>query len=95
VTENKDQGITRAEKNNFLTLIAEAMEEYKPGQPMPEIEVPRKVIEHFNRSHMGNFNDVHYFVYHNVRVYEEGKRDIFKRQEKMSLEDKVFGGFRR
>jgi hypothetical protein len=85
-------GITREEHNAFLAQIAEC--EYQYGKAQPEIEVPRKIIEHVCKD-MEGFDKTHYFVYHNVRVYEEGKRDQSKRAEKMSLEDRVFGGFRK
>ena len=90
---NQEAGVTREELNAFLAKVAEC--EWVPGQPQPEIEVPRKLIEHVNRKNMDNFDQTHYFVYHNVRVYEEGKRDMSKQLEKMSLEDRVFGGYRR
>jgi len=75
-----------------LAQISEC--EYQPGQPQPEIEVPRKVIEHVCKD-LESFDKTHYFVFHNVRVYEEGKREQSKRAESMSLEDRVFGGFRK
>ena len=96
VENNEKQGITRAEKNEFLDKITQAIEAgVQPGNSMLEIEVPRKVIEHFNRGNMKDFDQTYYFIYHNVRVYEEGKKDISKRQDKMSIEDRNFGGYRR
>lgn len=91
-----EKGITRSEKNEFLELISDAIERgVEPGNQMPEIEVPRKIIEHFNRQNMKSFDETHYFVYHNVRVYEEGKRAVSKAAEKQSLEDRTFGGYRK
>lgn len=91
-----EKGITRSEKNEFLEAISEAMDQGPlPGNAMPEIEVPRKIIEHFNKSNMSSFDQTHYFVFHNVRVYEEGKRAGSKAAEKQSLEDRFFGGYRK
>ena len=91
-----EKGITRAEKNEFLEMISDAIERgAEPGNHMPEIEVPRKVIEHFNRQNMKSFDETHYFVYHNVRVYEEGKRLTSKAAERQTLEDRFFGGYRK
>lgn len=91
-----EKGITRSEKNEFLEQISEAIDAGpQPGCSMPEIEVPRKIIEHFNKQNMKDFDSTHYFTFHNVRVYEEGKRDISKAAEKQSLEDRFFGGYRK
>lgn len=90
--EKVEKGLTRAEKNEFLEKISTAIElGPEAGEALPEIEVPRKVIEHFNRANMKDFNDTHFFVYHNVRVYEEGKRDMSKKTEKLTVEERQFG----
>ena len=94
--QKAEKGITRSEKNEFLELISDAIDRGpEPGNAMPEIEVPRKMIEHFNKVNMRDFDKTHYFIFHNVRVYEEGKRAGSKAAEKQSLEDRFFGGYRK
>ncbi len=89
------KGITRDELNKFLDDVSTALAMGKEnGNAMPEIEADLKVIEHFNKNGMNAWNKSYFFIYHNVKVYETGKKEVAKRMEKMTIEEKVFGGHR-
>lgn len=89
-----EEGITRQQKNEFLEAVAMALADVEPGQGLPEIEVDRKVIAHFNRANMADFDDSLCFLYHNVKVYEKGRKEEAKKLERMSVEERNFGRLR-
>jgi hypothetical protein len=92
---NGSQSITRDELNKFLDDVSVAIAEGpKDGEPLPEIEADLKVISHFNKAGMKEWNKTYCFIYHNVKVYETGKKEHAKRMERMTIEEKVFGGHR-
>lgn len=96
VENNKPlEGVTRQEKNEFMEMVAEAISDGpKDGNPMPEIEAERRVIEHFNKAGMKDFDSSLYFIYHNVKVFEKGRKDEAKKLERMSVEERNFGKLR-
>jgi hypothetical protein len=92
---NANKGITRDELNKFLDDVSVALNMGpENGEALPEIEADLKVIKHFNKTGMTGWDKSYCFIYNNVKVYEAGKKDIAKRMEKMSIEEKVFGGHR-
>lgn len=92
---SKESSITRDELNKFLDDVSVALSMGpEEGEPIPEIEADLKVITHFNKNGMKDWNKALYFIYHGVKVYEAGKKEIAKRMEKMTIEEKVFGGHR-
>lgn len=93
IVENNTQSITRDELNKFLDDVSYALQMGAPeGEVMPEIEAPLSTIQHFNKLGMKDWSKTYYFIYNNVKVYEAGKKEDAKRMEKMTIEQKVFGG---
>jgi hypothetical protein len=58
---------------------------------LPAIEATRKVIEHYNRGKLAQFDEAHYFVFGGVKVFEEGKREEAERKEGRTSQDIVWG----
>lgn len=56
------------------------------------METPRKMIEHFLRAQIAGFEKTYYFIYDNVKVFEEGKREEGERIENLSSEERMHGG---
>ncbi len=61
--------------NAFLTEVA-ALPPLQKGEELHELEVPRRVIEHYNRSAkaMAGFDEAGYFIFQGVKVFEKGKK---------------------
>lgn len=57
----------------------------KVGTEMPEIEVPRRLIEHFNQGRMKGVEEAGYFIYNGVKVYEKDKRKEFKEKDSRTM----------
>lgn len=72
--------------DKFLTDLAEAMAEGPTEDSIPHTEAPRAVIEHFNRRSMEAFDQVGYFLFQGVKVYEEGKKEWAREQEDKNLD---------
>lgn len=72
--------------DKFLTDLANAMAEGPTEDDIPHLEAPRPVIEHFNRRSMTAFDQVGYFIFQGVRVYEEGKKEWARTQENKNLD---------
>lgn len=89
--EAKSSGPTRDELNQFTDAVAIAKANYIPGAQLPCIEVPRSVIEHFNKRNLSAFDEVGYFVYSDVRVFEEGRMEAGKAKDNQSVSQKLFG----
>ena len=84
-------GPTRDDLNRFSELIARALEAKKEKET-PEIEVPRRVVEYFNKTNLKGFDEVGYFVFNGVKVYERGKKEEAKRKDSETIEQKMHGG---
>lgn len=67
---------------------------YVHGQEPPCIEVARKIVAHFNRGAMPAFDEVGYFLFHNVKVFERGKRQQAEARDARTLEEAKFQGVR-
>ena len=88
----KAQGITREQKNAFLEAVSIALSDGpEDGNVMPEIEAEREVIAHFNKANMKDFDSALCFIYHNVKVFEKGRKEEAKKLERMTVEQKNFG----
>lgn len=82
-------GPSREDLNRFMERVAIAKDAAGapgPGRELPEIEVPRRVIAHFNRQSMKGFDDVGYFIYQGVKVFEFGKREEAARRDARTME---------
>jgi len=65
----------------------------KKDNEIPSVEVPRRVIEHYNRGNaIKSFDEAGYFIFNNVKVYESGKKDLADQKDAMSMEQKLHGG---
>lgn len=53
-----------------------------------EMEVSPRIIEHYNPNGLGNSE---YFIYENVKVYPEGHKERIKKEEAITLEEKMHG----
>ena len=84
------EGPTRDELNLFHEKIAIA-HETKEGDQLPEIEVPRKIINYYNRHSIKGFDKAGYFIYQGVKVFEIGKREELRDRDSMSIEVLVHG----
>ena len=84
---------TREELAEFYDALAHAKMEAIAGQ-IPAMEASRKVIMHFLREKMRGFDDVMYFIYEGVKVFEQGKREEAERKEGLTTEQKMHGGKR-
>lgn len=92
VENNKVTGATREQLNEFLEAIAIAVSGRQTIHEVPEIETSRAVIEHYNRGNISGFDNVGYFVFNNVKVFELGKVDEAKKRDCLTMEQKLFGG---
>lgn len=86
-----EQEVTQSDLNKFTSVIATANGQ-KVGQEVPEIEVPRRVIDYFNKGKMKGFDTVGYFLFNGVKVYEKGKREEYKLKENKTMEQLLHGG---
>jgi hypothetical protein len=92
---NGEQSLTRDELNKFLDDVSIALSNgAAEGESHPEVEADLKVIKHFNKAGMKAWEKSYYFIYHDVKVFEAGKKEQAKRMERMTIEEKVFGGHR-
>lgn len=60
---------------------------------LPSIEVPTRIIKHYNRTPqaMKGFKQAGYFVFNNVRVFEVGHKEELERKDRLTSEQVVFG----
>lgn len=89
--EDPDRGPSRQDLNLFAEKIAIANENRDLKTPLPEIEVPRRVIQHFNQRSMDGFDKCGYFVYQGVKVFEVGKKELAVIKDRRSMEDILHG----
>lgn len=87
---NRAVGPTREELNQFLEDVSIALAE-KVGAEIPEITAPRSVIEYYNRGNLKGFDEVGYFVFNNVKVFDPTHMEASKRRESLTIEEKLFG----
>ena len=80
----------RDELNNFLENIAVAKTMGAPGIS-PEIEASRKIVELYNKANLKGFDDVGYFLFEGVKVFESGRADEAKKKEAVTTEERNFG----
>lgn len=82
---------TREDLAFFFDCVHAAINSTPRGE-MPVIETSRKIIDHFNRGPaQKGFDAVGYFVYEGVKVFEEGKRQSFEANDRLTSEQKTFG----
>ena len=84
-------GPSREELNQFHETIAIA-QEGRQADETPCVEVPRKVIDYYNRHAPKGFDMAGYFVYQGVKVYETGTTEAKQKLETVSLEQRLHGG---
>jgi hypothetical protein len=75
----------------FHEKVAIALES-REGQETPAIEVPRKVIDYYNRHSLDGFDKAGYFIYKGVKVFETGKREQFEKRDSLTVEQLNHGG---
>lgn len=85
------KGLTQSEINEFHDQVTIAVSD-RIGREVPEIEVERKVLEHFNRGRMKGIDDVGYFIYQGVKCYEKGKMEDAQRKDGLTMEQVLHGG---
>lgn len=85
----KDNGPSRNELNQFLESVDIAIANSTGG--IPVVETSRKIVEFYNRANISGFDDVGYFIFKGVKVYELGRRAEADKRDNMSMEEKVFG----
>jgi hypothetical protein len=92
----ESEEVTQSDLNSFLDEISRAGMLYVHGQEPPCIEVSRKIIAHFNRGDgpMAAIDQVGYFLFHNVKVFERGKREGAEARDARTLEQAKFQGAR-
>lgn len=64
------------------------------GSQVPYIEAELPVIQHFIGRLPETWKEAPYIIYHNVKVYEKGKREEAVRRANMSMEEIKFGNSR-
>lgn len=79
-------GLSDGDIDRFSSLIAKAKNENAA-----EVEVPRRVIEYYNKGNLTGFDKVGYFVYQNIKVYETGKKEESKAKENKTMEQLLHG----
>lgn len=68
--------VSTVEINFFLDSIARAKTMgVKMGEHLPSVEAPRKLVEYYNPNNIQGFDEVGYFTFNGVNVYEEGKKE--------------------
>ena len=90
---NRDkEGITTMEINMFLDSVSRAkMMGINAGEQLPSMEANRKIIEYYNRENLAGFDEVGYFTFNGVNVYELGKKEEALKKSLMDMEEKNFG----
>ncbi len=83
-------GPSRDDLNRFAERVAVAKETNPDPKALPEIEVPRRVINHFNLRSMKGFDEAGYFVYNGVKVFETGKLEAIRARDSLTMEQKLF-----
>ena len=91
-TATTTSGPSRDDLNKFSEIVQQAISQNETKE-MPCVEVPRRVIEHFNRGKLlAGFDAVGYFVHSGVKIYETGKREQAQVKEKITMEQLLHGG---
>lgn len=83
------QSPERADLSKFLDEVQKApFLGPKDDDGIPYIEAPLEVIRYYMGApqQMKGFEDTGYFIFHNVKVYEEGKRDFILQKQKEAEE---------
>ena len=91
VPERPTTGPSQDDLNRFAAIISRASEQKAPGT-VPEVEVPRRVIEYYNQRNLKGFEEAGYFIYNGVKVFEKGKREQFRNKDNESMEKRLHGG---
>ena len=83
---------TRQEIAQFMDAIHTA-KAHGDVHDIPCIDAATKIVRHFNQGRsLKGLEEVGYFVYDGVKVFEEGRRVEAMRKDALTSEDKVFGG---
>lgn len=82
--------VSREDINSFLDEVAIALQ-HKPTNDIPSVEASRKVIEHYNRGRMQGVEEVGYFIFSGVKVFEKGKRESSEARDNRTMEEVNFG----
>ncbi len=93
---NQEFGPDRNTLNKFLDAVAKAPmmpKETYEEDTMPYVEAPRVIIEFYNKgtTALKAIAETGYFIFHNVKVYEEGKRDSVLAAEKELDKKRKYG----
>ena len=83
--------VSREDIAKFLDQIAMAQNSKKSVTDFPSIEVPRKLIEHYNPNGMAAIDETGYFIFAGVKVYIDGKRAESEKRDAMDINEKLFG----
>lgn len=86
-------GLNDGDLDRFVSLVAQAKSLAEAGA-VPEVEVPRRVIEYHNKGNIKGFDSVGYFVFNGVKVYEKGKKEEAKSKEGRTMEQLLHGNGR-
>lgn len=93
---NAKTTISRDDRNDFLSAITEAKANGpQAGEILPHIEASAEVIAHFMGGLPANWKETRCVVFHDVKVYEAGFREVAKTMESKTVEEKNFGHSRR
>jgi hypothetical protein len=74
----------------FLDSVIRAKQLALPGD-WPWVEAERGIIDHFLRGQTEGFEQIGYFIYQDVKVYERGRREEADARDALTSEDKNFG----
>ncbi len=85
----KGEIVTREELTQFLDDVTNALST-QIGGGLPTIEASRKVIEHYNKGKMAEFDVPGYFLFHGVRVCEPGKSEQIIAKDSLTIEQTLF-----
>jgi hypothetical protein len=83
--------VTSEELQSFMLKIslAQTNPDHDRDGGIPWIEASRGIIEHYQRD-LKAFDKVKYFIFHNVKVYEEGFRDMALEQDNEDVNHRMF-----
>lgn len=91
ITPPPSNGPTREELNQFLENVA-VTKAMSVNGGIPEIEAPRVVVEFYNKANLKGFDDVGYFIFQGIKVFEEGKVEEAKIRDGLTMEEKLHQG---
>ena len=90
---NLTEGPTREQFNKFMSDVQQAAIFYQNDDTMPWVEAPKAIVDYYNKSPKAaeGFKATGYFIFQDVKVYEEGNRAQSVANERQTIEEKKFG----